>query len=242
MEFYTRVSEEEPFFIGDFGYQTYKINKYPILGNFLMFIHHERFDVSRASKIDGRIEDCLGIAQFEGEITENEIKFTKRYNEGDFLWGTGIVNYDGKKESKDDFYNGEYTAIGGVKEGIICDWTGNFVIMEFNHENNYLIREMALDWPLRMRQLRKVLTGEFIDCDFGGKGEFMQEREKIRLLQELLRKKDMTHSLLSLVGLNNFGITWKRDFSDSHSGEFLGGALRDYITKLETALLLKPQI
>lgn len=63
------MKDGEPQFVG-----TWSVIE-PAKGYFEVYVGN-----NKGNKLSGRIEDCFGSATFEGEISQDELKFTKRYD------------------------------------------------------------------------------------------------------------------------------------------------------------------
>lgn len=123
------IGSWEPFVADQFGY-----------GIFAVFIKEKK-----DSKIKGTIKDCLGKSTFEGNLTEQEISFKKRYSPQAIKKGgyDGEIIYKGMKFSnelyencpklkrslrknffqpKEDFYIGQFEWVGGKSDGYKSDF------------------------------------------------------------------------------------------------------------------------
>lgn len=126
-----KMSIKNPDFVGDW-------NPYGDLAGgpqkFFMYIT-ECEKKGGVESIKGTIEDSLGNASFEGELTEREIRFIKKYAPEAIRKGAAHdrVEYKGRKIK--GLYAGEYTVIKGtvpqgVFEGVTQDWKCPFVMKE----------------------------------------------------------------------------------------------------------------
>ena len=89
-----RISDNEPDYVG-----TWDI-LFPSKGYFEVLVLEECCGL-----VSGIIEDCLGTSSFEGKITEDGIKFTKRYGEGCSPQTIKEeIHYEGKRGDRKEFY------------------------------------------------------------------------------------------------------------------------------------------
>ncbi len=128
---------EEPDFIGSWSMNP---SLRPIgYGNFKMYIKERKSIKEGVELIKGTIEDCFGNAVFDGELSPEHIKFTKKYFSESVLNGAapGKIKYEGKKIG--DKYFGEYTVINVTTKGAPLDldfqpegmWKSNFVLEQY---------------------------------------------------------------------------------------------------------------
>lgn len=98
-------------------------------GDFVMYIEKRESTSTRIEKIAGTIEDSYGLSTFEGELSEEEIKFMKTYSQDAIAKGAAQngVRYHGRKYP--DSFRGEFTVINRTVEGIKKDWTGEFYVI-----------------------------------------------------------------------------------------------------------------
>lgn len=98
---------KKPNFIGTWDLEI------PARGLFEMYITH-RSD----GKIEGIIEDCIGSAQFAGELSNNNVKFVKAYDKLAVKIGGAeeLLFYEG--ELKDGEYHGNFRSQETEKKGL----------------------------------------------------------------------------------------------------------------------------
>jgi len=96
-------------------------------GDFSLFVDKADRRCDGKSRIRGRIEDEFGSATFRGEISDDEIKFTKRYSRQAIRRGAAPVRieYIGRKSS--DSFRGVYVF---TSKGIKCE--GTFYVVAFD--------------------------------------------------------------------------------------------------------------
>ena len=118
----------------------------PEYGLFSMYVQERKSIKDGVEAIKGTIKDCLGDATFEGELSKNHVRFTKRYTKETFTkleWGRDLnfdilkIEYEGKKVNEK--YVGQYTVknglqtkiINGIEKNVTCDFTYPFWMQNY---------------------------------------------------------------------------------------------------------------
>ena len=97
-----RVTDYAPNFIGTWN------TRLPHRGLFEVFINKIE-PAKETTKIKGTIEDCLGLAEFSGQLQDNLIGIVKKYTHATDEAAKGEIIYDGKYNEKSGEYEGIYT-------------------------------------------------------------------------------------------------------------------------------------
>ena len=100
-------------------------------GTFLMYISEREIIKGEKESIKGRIEDCFGVAYFQGKLSENDIKFVKRYTSDAIKKGAARDKVCYQAQKIENLYVGEYTVVSRNSAGIPCDWKHPFLMRKY---------------------------------------------------------------------------------------------------------------
>ena len=88
-------------------------------GTFLMYISEREIIKGEKESIKGRIEDCFGVAYFQGKLSENDIKFVKRYTSDAIKKGGARDKECYQAKKTENLYVGEYPVVSRNSAGTL---------------------------------------------------------------------------------------------------------------------------